>query len=375
MVKAAAIYCRISSDPTGEAAGVARQQADCEALARRKGWPIAEIYTDNDLSAYNGKVRPAYQRLLADMEDGRVDGAIVWHEDRLHRQPRELEHFIDLATAAKVQLATVTGDIDLGSPEGRLRARMLGSVGAYESEHKAARIRRKHLQIAQDGKVSGGGRRPFAYERGGLLVRPSEAKLVREAARRVLAGERVGTVAREWNEKGILTSTGKAWQTSPLKVMLTSGRIAGMREHHGELVAKAAWPPIIPRSDSDRLRRLLLDPARRVSRGVTRYLLTGGIARCGLCGHGLIARPRADKRRSYVCASSRGGCGKIVSLAAPLDQLIVQQLADVLDTPGFAKALRRAAAPQREQLPDIEHLEALLVQLAEDEAEERISRW
>ncbi len=370
----AGIYCRISSDPTGEAAGVARQQADCEALARSRGWPVAEIYTDNDISAFNGKTRAAYQRLLQDMQDGRVDAVVVWHEDRLHRQPRELEHFIDVANAAKVQLATVTGDIDLGSPEGRLRARMLGSVGAYESEHKAARVRRKHLQIAQDGAVSGGGLRPFGYEPGGMVVRESEAKLIRSSAKRVLAGERIGTITREWNEQGIPSTLGKQWPTTRLRTILCSARIAGMREHHGEIVAKAAWPAIITRAESDRLRRILRDPSRRVSRGRVRYLLTGGIAGCGLCGRGLVARPRADKRRCYRCAKDKGGCGKIVTLADPLEALVVEELADVLETPAFAKALRAAAAPKREEQPDIEHIEAQLVQLAQDEAEERISR-
>lgn len=60
--KAAAVYCRISDDRTGQRAGVQRQEEDCRALAESRGWPVADVYVDNDLSAYSGKPRPADSR-------------------------------------------------------------------------------------------------------------------------------------------------------------------------------------------------------------------------------------------------------------------------------------------------------------------------
>ena len=64
----AAIYCRISRDGGGLGLGVARQEELCGKLAAEKGWPVAEIYVDNDMSAYSGAPRPAYRRLLSDLE-------------------------------------------------------------------------------------------------------------------------------------------------------------------------------------------------------------------------------------------------------------------------------------------------------------------
>jgi DNA invertase Pin-like site-specific DNA recombinase len=94
----AALYCRISQDGEGQGLGVARQEADCRHLAERRGWEATEVYVDNDLSAYSGKTRPAYRRLLAEIEAGRVEAAVAWHPDRLHRSPVELEAFIDLGS-------------------------------------------------------------------------------------------------------------------------------------------------------------------------------------------------------------------------------------------------------------------------------------
>src|SRR4029453_14556301 len=55
----AAIYCRISRDPRGDLLGVQRQAPPCRALCERLGWEVVEVYTDDDLSAYTGKHRPA----------------------------------------------------------------------------------------------------------------------------------------------------------------------------------------------------------------------------------------------------------------------------------------------------------------------------
>jgi len=87
----AAIYCRISQDRAGAGLGVTRQQDDCRALCERRGWEVIEVYADNDVSAYSGKVRPAWQRLIGDVQAGNIDAVVGWHVDRLTRSPRELE--------------------------------------------------------------------------------------------------------------------------------------------------------------------------------------------------------------------------------------------------------------------------------------------
>ncbi|MDP2623179.1 MAG: recombinase family protein, partial [Actinomycetota bacterium] len=124
--EAAAIYARISLDRSGEGLGVARQEALCRKLAESKGWPVAEVYVDGSTSAYNGKARPGYERMLGDLEAGRRDAVICVDLDRLTRRPAELEAFVDLADRHGIALANVSGDSDLSTADGRLRARILG---------------------------------------------------------------------------------------------------------------------------------------------------------------------------------------------------------------------------------------------------------
>lgn len=116
----AAIYARISADADGAGLGVQRQVDDCHALANRRGWTVAQVLVDNDVSAYSGRTRPQYRRLLNALKSHEVDAVLVWHLDRLHRQPRELEEFFEVCDAAGVtHLASVTGDVDLATDDGR----------------------------------------------------------------------------------------------------------------------------------------------------------------------------------------------------------------------------------------------------------------
>ena len=157
MVTAAGIYARISHDPSGDQLGVTRQLADCRALAASRGWPVAAEYVDDDRSAYSGRPRPEYRRLLTDLAEGYVNAVIVYDLDRLHRQPRELEAFLDLCDQRGVRdLATVSGMVDLATHEGRFHARILGAVARKSSDDTSRRIRRKHQELALAGQARRG---------------------------------------------------------------------------------------------------------------------------------------------------------------------------------------------------------------------------
>ena len=141
MTRSAAIYARISKDKVGAGLGAERQQADCRELAARLGWTVAEVFIDNDISAYSGKPRPAYRRMLDAIRSGRVDAVLAWHTDRLHRSPAELEDYITACESRSVPTHCVkAGPLDLTAPSGRLVARQLGAVARYEVEHMSERI-------------------------------------------------------------------------------------------------------------------------------------------------------------------------------------------------------------------------------------------
>jgi DNA invertase Pin-like site-specific DNA recombinase len=374
----AGIYARISSDREGDNLAISRQLADCEQLAKQKGWQVVERYVDADISAYSGKPRPQYARMLEEIETAVVEAILVYHADRLHRHPRELEDFIDLCQRQQVKLATVTGDVDLSTHDGQLMARIQGAVAKKESDDKSRRIRRKHEELAQQGRLSGGGTRPYGYEADRRTLGPDEAEIIRECAKRALAGDSLRALCLDLNERGVPTVTGTPWKSQTLKRILTSARISGQREHQGEILAKAEWPPIITPAETQRLRAKLNDPDRRTNRSARRYLLPS-LLRCHHCGAKLVSRPRDDGARRYVCASGPnfGGCGKVTIMAEPLEQYVVEAVLHRLDSPELPEALNGSVSTDpagEEWQAQIERAQEQLDELAELWAEGEITR-
>jgi site-specific DNA recombinase len=293
-------------------------------------------------------------------------------------------------------LATVTGDIDLATPTGRMVARLLGASARYESEHKGERQRRQIQQAAEAGHQVAGGRRPYGYalERGTgrikATVDPVEGPIVEECARRVLAGESIASVTRDLNLRGVLTSAGNRWNRTTLRRMLCSARISGRREHIptdsyegvrplvGEIVStESDWPGIISVEESDRLRALLTRPDRRLTTGGARKHLLSGILHCVRCGQPMVGRSSRGVLR-YVCNRNpdggKGACGRMYITAAPTDDHIRDLVLTALDSPEMAQRLRQREAPEPDLHARIRADEDELEVLAADHGNGEISR-
>lgn len=326
----AAIYVRISKDRAGAGLGVKRQEDDCRALAKRiKATVIGPAYVDNDLSASTGKRRPAYLRLLDDMAAGLVDVVLVWHTDRLHRSPLELETFIATAESRKPAVnvhAVQAGPLDLSTPSGRMVARQLAAVARYEVELKADRQKASNRQAAESGVPRGGGR-AFGFEDDKITHRPREAKAVRDAVSGVLAGRSLHEIARTWNASGVLTVNGKEWNATTVRQMLARPRNAGLREYNDEIIGKATWKPLVPEETWRAMVTLLSDPARRNGPGPRPRWLLSGIAMCGYPGCDRTMKGATASAASYQAAANRPiyrcrGGGHLSRDAAALDAFI-----------------------------------------------------
>lgn len=380
------IYVRISSDPRGEKLGVQRQEEDCRALAERKGWEVYDVYVDNDTSAYKGKKRPQWERLVADVRAGRIQAIVGWHVDRLTRKPRELEDLIDFAEQYGLQLGTVTGEIDLSTAVGQLLARQLGSLARYESQHRGERRSRQLQQQAESGKMQTHGMRCYGYARDSSIVE-DEAANIRDAAQRVLRGESLRSIAVDWGRRGIKTTLGNAWSPRGVKRILLNPRIAGERVHRGQVVAKGDWEPIIDPSEQAKVKAVLTDPSRLTTlhnvggkTPVRVHLLSGGLLRCGLCGSKMVPQTSGSKKPGYACRPGPpvGGCGRIRIAAPDLEANVAERVLARLASPAVRQRLAAAASQTTESgelLTDqIAELEKRLTELSEDRVEGLITR-
>ena len=388
MAVRAGVYARISEDRDGEGLGVERQVLDCLDLCQRLGWTVHEQYRDNDTSAYGRKPREHYERMLADARSGKVNAIVCWSVDRLTRHPRELEEIIDLHATYRVQLATVGGQIDLGDPDGRMNARIIGVIARGEVEKMSRRIKRKNLERATKGLPHGEEAYGWTRTDQGDVLDPAEAAVVREIAERLLSGDSVKAITNSLNERGIPPPYDAArrramvegrgqrfdprnvqWSRVTVRHIVLRERNAGLRRYRDQIIGKGDWEPIFGEDTYKRLRVLLTDPARKVTTGSAyRYLLTG-IARCGKPECGAPVRVNIGhqhKRRSYVCSRCHG----ISRDQEKVDQLITKEIVAFLATPGAAAIFQPVADPELEA--EVEKLRAKLDEAADQFAADEI---
>ena len=333
----ASIYCRISRDREGARLGVATQEADCRELARKLGWNIVSVHTDNDLSAHSGRRRPGYEALLREISSGEISGVLAWHTDRLHRSPVELEAYVTACETGGVMTHTVkAGAIDLSSASGLMVARILGATARHEVDHMIERQQRAKLRSAEAGKWKGG-RRPYGYEADGKTVREDEAEAVGEATTALLAGASIHGLVRQWNASGRRTTSGNKWATNSLRATMLRVRNAGLMEHRGEIIGQAEWPAIVPESQWRALVELLNSPSRRTNVANTaRRWLGSGLYRCE-CGSTLICSS-SNKGPAYRC---RDGCGRLSRKQSDVDNFVSAVIVERLRRPDLADLLSR----------------------------------
>lgn len=370
----AGIYVRISQDRTGESGGVKRQEEDCRVLAQQLGWDVADVYQDNDVSASRRNIRrPAYERLWADVDSGRIEAVLAYHPKRLYRRLDTLEDLIDRVEAhGLTPIRTVAGgEIDLGTATGRAMARITAALAQLEVEESSERVRREKASAAAKGRPAGS-RRPFGYDRSGNEINEEEASAYREAVAMVLNGASLKSIVRHWNGQGLKGSSGGDWTINSVRRVLMSPRYAGRRVHQGKDVARAAWPAIITKRDHERVMDLLSDPSRRKGQPGARYLLTG-LLECGICAGRMSGRPN-NGQPGYVCR--RTDKVHLGVKASGIEEYVVRRASDlVLESPMSVADPATMAAPLLREREEIEaRLEMLGASFAKGEISESAFR-
>lgn len=350
----AGCYCRISSDPDDKREGVDRQRKDTTALCEVKGWTPVGFYVDNDRSASNGKQRPEWERLLADITAGNLDAIAAWDQDRGWRMMHELEDLRRFFTALgrRVQLATTgQGDIDLYSPTGVLAAQIKTAVSEHEVAMLKVRIRRAAREKAEMGLPQW--RRAFGYLPGEHKADcpakckdhhhrpdPATAPLVKEAYRALTSeNSSLNDIAAIFNDAGAYGLNGRPWSASTVSLFLRAPRNAGLRSHNGEVVGKATWPGLVDEKTWKSAQDKLNAPGRAPGpKSVRQHLLTS-LLHCGKPGCGGLLHGNWQMTRggghviAYSCKRCRGVAIRAEYIEPALYKLIGGRLAqhDAID--------------------------------------------
>lgn len=342
----AGIYVRISLDKH-DGAGVERQEQACRTLAAELGLEVGRVYSDNSISAYSGKVRPGFIDLVADVKACKIGAVLSFAPDRISRNVSEYGLFKATLKNMHCRLAYVNGgEQALDDPNADLISTMLSGVSQWESAIKSTRVAAAKAQQRTRGEYPRTPNRLFGYTHDGE-PHPTEAPLVRDAATRILAGESLNRIAREWEEKGVRTTSGGVQTAQKIHAVLLTPTTGGFTHYKLKkkdytaseweqfsawdklgIVGRGNWEQVLDPEVWQALWAHLTNPARKTNLvGNAPQHLLSGIARCGKCGEPLYCRKKAykkkaeeERKRVYFC-KERGG-GHPTRIAEPLERYI-----------------------------------------------------
>ena len=180
-----AIYTRKSSEEGLEQDfnSLDAQREACEAYIasqRHEGWVLVkDRYDDGGISGGHLD-RPGLQRLMGDVEAGRVNRSVVFKIDRLTRSLADFAKMVERLDGAGASFVSVTQAFNTATSMGRLTLNVLLSFAQFEREVTAERIRDKITASKKKGLWMGGNV-PLGYEAEDRTLRivPEEAETVR----------------------------------------------------------------------------------------------------------------------------------------------------------------------------------------------------
>jgi DNA invertase Pin-like site-specific DNA recombinase len=341
---------------------VQRQREDCHRIARERGWTLVGEYEDEVSASNKFKKRPGYTRLVNAYKAGEFDALVCWDLDRLTRQPRELEDWIDAAEEHGLAVVTANGEADLTTDGGRMFARMKVIVAKGEVERKAARQRRAAKQRSEMGRPPLGVRLTGYTVKGELV--PDEAELVRRIFTMFHAGESLRSISKALTDERVKTRRGTPWNPSTVRGILVNPRYAGRAVYQGATVplldengeptgdyTMGNWEPLVSGGVFDTIQAVLTDKSRVTNRkGTDRKHLGAGLYLCAVC-----EQPCSSwSGQRYRCRN-----GAHVNRSRPqVDQWVRLVVAERIRKDGrkIAERMKAAEAPAAHLIGELEAL-------------------
>ena len=278
-----AIYTRKSTEEGLEqefnSLDAQREAAEAFILSQRhEGWTaLPDRYDDGGFSGGNLD-RPAMQRLMADVEAGKIDCIVVYKVDRLSRSLLDFARVMEVLDRHGCSFVSVTQQFNTTHSMGRLTLNILLSFAQFEREIISERTHDKMSAARQKGKWVGGGM-ILGYDAadGRLVVNPDEAERVRRVFRLFIEMGSILPTAKElnrrgWGRKAWVGRDGRAcggypWDKANLRATLTNPAYIGITRYKGEMIPgeheaivdRATWDAVQAIFARTRLLALLIE--------------------------------------------------------------------------------------------------------------------
>ena len=378
------LYPRVSTEMQVEGYSLDGQKTSLKKFAEREEMQIVGIYEDAGKSGKSIEGRPAFKRMLSDIQEGLdVDYVLVYKLSRFGRNAADILNSLEFIQSYGVNLICIEEGIDSSQTSGKLLISVLSAVAEIERENILEQTMNGRREKARQGKWNGGPA-PYGYilKDDTLLIDEQEAEIVRTIFDKFVNTNMGYTgIAKYLNLQGIKKTPRKKTDIEEfsahfIKILLDNpvycGKIAYGRRTREKVKGAKADYKVVNKQDYclvDGLHEGIIDEelwykahdkreatgVKSVSKyGKDRAHLLTGIIKCPKCGSGMYANRVCWTKKDgtykevmyYACSRNKQERGHYCDYSANLkktdiEPLVIEFIKDLVQDEHFAIEIKK----------------------------------
>ena len=216
----AAVYIRVSTeDQAREGFSLGEQKEKLLQLCAFKGYEVFKVYEDAGISAKDMEHRPAFQEMLQDMRDGKINYIVAYKLDRVTCSIRDLEELISQLEKYNCYLVCDRDDVNTSTANGGFFVRMLTVLSQLEIE-----IVSERTKFGLNGAIKSShlpGPAPLGYKKDGnkkTIVNETTKPIIERIFKMYLEGKSFQQISNIFNEEKVLGKDN--WRDSTIQTIL-----------------------------------------------------------------------------------------------------------------------------------------------------------
>ena len=172
-------------------------------LCDYKNYEVYKVYEDAGISTKNMN-RPAFQEMIQDIKDGKINKIIVYKLDRLTRSIKDLEEICTFLEENDCSLESICEDINTSTANGKFFIRMLTILAQLEIERTSERTKFGMVGAVKKGHFVG--RPPIGYDKVDkkLVINDIESEVIRRIFDLYIKGIAANAITKLLNEEKAL---------------------------------------------------------------------------------------------------------------------------------------------------------------------------
>lgn len=243
--KIAGIYIRVSTeDQAREGFSLGEQQEKLKDLCKFKEYEVFKVYKDAGISAKDMEHRPAFQEMLSDIRNGKINYIVAYKLDRVTRSVRDLEELISELEKYNCYLVCDRDDVNTSTANGRFFVRMLTVLSQLEIE-----IVSERTKFGLNGAIKSShlpGIVPLGYKKDGnkkTIVDETTKSIIERIFKMYLEGKSYFQISNILNDEKLLSP--KHWKDTTIQKIIDNKIYMGDYEQFKRIAKKENIEPVI----------------------------------------------------------------------------------------------------------------------------------